>query len=65
MADDQNSDPAPVMTAKEVCSYLHIHRATLYRLIRTAKIPFFRIGSDYRFNLEEIDLWRFDNARKR
>jgi excisionase family DNA binding protein len=57
MPADDRSGPPPVMTAKEVCSYLDISRATLYRLIRTAKIPFFRMGFDYRFNREAIDLW--------
>jgi excisionase family DNA binding protein len=50
-------DGVPVMDAPEVCGYLHIHRSTLYRLIKRSEIPFFKIGSDYRFNREEIDAW--------
>jgi excisionase family DNA binding protein len=57
MADEPSSD-TPVMDALDVCDYLHIHRSTLYRLIRRSEIPYFRIGSDYRFNREEIDEWR-------
>jgi excisionase family DNA binding protein len=52
------SSDAPVMTATEACDYLRIHRSTLYRLIKRREIPFFLIGSDYRFNREEIDEWR-------
>jgi excisionase family DNA binding protein len=48
---------SPVMTTREVCAYLGIHKSTLFRLIASRKIPFFRIGSDYRFNQEEIDEW--------
>jgi excisionase family DNA binding protein len=48
---------SPVMTAKEVCTYLGIHKSTLFRLVDARKIPFFRIGSDYRFNCEAIDEW--------
>jgi excisionase family DNA binding protein len=48
---------APVMDAPEVCDYLSIHRSTLYRLIKRGEIPYFRIGSDYRFNREAIDEW--------
>ena len=59
----QGSLPGPhsnadVVDAREVCAYLHIHRATLYRLIRRYEIPFFRVGRHYRFNREEIDEWR-------
>jgi excisionase family DNA binding protein len=47
-----------VMDASEVCAYLHISRATLYRLIDRSKIPCFRMGYHYRFNREQIDEWR-------
>ena len=47
----------PVMDATEVCVYLGIHRVTLYRYIKAGRIPYFRIGSDYRFNRETIDDW--------
>jgi excisionase family DNA binding protein len=49
---------SPVMTVAEVSSYLRIHRSTLYQLIRAAGMPFFRMGSDYRFNRHAIDEWR-------
>jgi excisionase family DNA binding protein len=35
---------AEVLTADELSDYLRIHRSTLYRLIKTRQIPFFRIG---------------------
>jgi excisionase family DNA binding protein len=47
-----------VMDAPEVCAYLHISRATLYRLLNRNKIPYFRVGYHYRFNREQIDEWR-------
>jgi excisionase family DNA binding protein len=42
----------------EVADYLRVHRSTIYRLLRQHGIPAFRIGSDWRFNIEEIDRWR-------
>jgi len=45
------------MDAHGVCDYLRIHKSTLYRLIKRDEIPYFRIGSDYRFNREAIDEW--------
>jgi excisionase family DNA binding protein len=47
-----------VMTVKEVSDYLHVHPSTIYRLIKRRQIPAFRIGSDWRFNVETIDKWR-------
>jgi excisionase family DNA binding protein len=47
-----------VMTVEEVSEYLHVHPSTIYRLIKRNKIPAFRIGSDWRFNIETIDKWR-------
>jgi excisionase family DNA binding protein len=42
----------------DLCAYLRIHRSTLYQLVRDRKIPFFRIGADYRFDRQAIDEWR-------
>lgn len=49
---------ANVMNVKEVAAYLRCHESTIYRLIKGKKIPAFRIGSDWRFNVESIDDWR-------
>ena len=50
--------PTKVMTVREVSAYLHVHPTTIYRLLRKKKIPAFHIGSDWRFNIEDIDRWR-------
>lgn len=47
-----------VMTVGEVCALLRIHQSTLYRLLKRGKFPCFKVGSDYRFNREQIDKWR-------
>jgi excisionase family DNA binding protein len=46
-----------VLTPKEVCEMLHIHRATLYKLIRKGKLPSFKIGGDWRFRQDVILRW--------
>ena len=46
------------MTVDEFSEYLQVHPSTIYRLIKRRKIPAFRIGSDWRFNIETIDKWR-------
>lgn len=46
-----------VLTVQDVATRLHVHPITVYRLIRSAKLPAFRIGRIWRFNAEEIDNW--------
>ncbi|HLI64593.1 MAG TPA: helix-turn-helix domain-containing protein [Terriglobales bacterium] len=47
-----------VLTVKEVADYLHVHTSTIYRLLKSNRLPAFRVGSDWRFNVEAIDHWR-------
>ncbi len=51
--------PDEVLTVTELAEYLKVHRSTIYRLLKAHKLPSFKIGSDYRFNREQIDEWRF------
>jgi len=49
---------AKVITVGELAEYLRVHRSTLYRLLKKGQLPGFKIGSDWRFNVEVIDEWR-------
>jgi excisionase family DNA binding protein len=49
---------ARVITIAELAQYLRVHRSTLYRLLRKGQLPGFKIGSDWRFDVETIDKWR-------
>jgi len=51
---------ARVMTLEEVADYLRVHPSTIYRLLKKKQLPAFKVGSDWRFNLESIDRWRAD-----
>ena len=42
----------------EVAEYLRVHPSTIYRMLKQRKIPAFKLGSDWRFNVESIDRWR-------
>jgi len=55
---------ASVLTVKELAVYLRIHPSTIYRLLKRGQLPAFRIGSDWRFNVEEIDRWRVEGEKK-
>ncbi len=48
---------SPVWTADEVCEYLQIHAGTLYKLVRNHQFPAFHMGSDWRFNIEQVEAW--------
>ncbi len=56
---------ANVLTLEEVASYLRVHPSTVYRLLKKRQIPAFKMGSDWRFNLEAIDQWRSEVEKGR
>jgi excisionase family DNA binding protein len=45
------------LTVDELSDLLQVHRSTIYRLLRERKLPGFRVGSDWRFNVEEVERW--------
>jgi excisionase family DNA binding protein len=51
-------DNSRVMTVKELSDYLKIHPSTVYRQLKRGQLPAFKVGSDWRFNVESIDRWR-------
>jgi excisionase family DNA binding protein len=53
---------AKVITIGELAEYLRVHRSTLYRLLKKGELPGFKIGSDWRFNVEVIDRWRMQQS---
>jgi excisionase family DNA binding protein len=48
---------ATVMTLEEVAEFLRVHPSTVYRLLKGRNIPAFKVGSDWRFNIESIEKW--------
>jgi excisionase family DNA binding protein len=50
--------PDEIMTVAELAQYLRVNRSTIYRLLKVRKLPAFKVGSDWRFNREQIDDWR-------
>lgn len=53
---------AKVLTVNELSEYLRVHRSTIYRLLKKGELPGFKIGSDWRFNVEAIDEWRLQQG---
>jgi len=52
-----------ILTVDELSEYLQVHRTTIYRLLKQGKLPGFRVGSDWRFNLEAIDRWCLEQGK--
>ena len=46
-----------VLTMKEICDLLQVHKSTVYKLVRRGSIPGFRVGSDWRFRRDVIERW--------
>lgn len=46
-----------LMLVPEVAAWLKIHTSSVYRMIKRKAIPYFRIGSDYRFDTQELRGW--------
>jgi excisionase family DNA binding protein len=44
-----------LMTCKELAEYMQINIMTVYRLIKTKKLPFIKLGGAYRFPKTAID----------
>ena len=53
---------AKVLTVSELSEYLRVHRSTVYRLLKNGQLRGFKIGSDWRFNVEAIDVWRLQQG---
>ena len=56
------TNAAKVLTVNELSDYLRVHRSTIYRLLKRGQLPGFKIGSDWRFNVEAIDEWRLHQS---
>ena len=49
--------PSTILTVRELSEHLRVHPTTVYRLLRSRQIPGFRVGSDWRFDIDMIDRW--------
>ncbi len=49
---------SPVITVRGLAEYLRVHPSTVYRLVKLGLLPAFKVGSDWRFNREDIQCWR-------
>jgi len=55
-----------ILTAAELATFLRCNKATIYRLANAGELPGFKLGSDWRFRVDDIELWlsRLSNANR-
>ena len=46
-----------ILTLGEVSSYLKLHKATVYKMAQTGKIPALKVGKVWRFKREKLEAW--------
>ncbi len=46
-----------VLTTTELAELLRCDKSTIYRLANQRELPAFKIGSDWRFRIREIEAW--------
>lgn len=47
----------PIMTLKEVATYLKLAEKTAYRLAAEGKLPGFKVGGSWRFRKTDVEHW--------
>lgn len=52
----------PVMTSREVMSYLRIGRTTFDKLVAQRELRGFKVGRDHRFYRAEIEDWAMNGG---
>jgi len=54
---------AAIMTVSELALYLRVTRSTVYRLLKAADLPAFRVGSDWRFMRKDVEEWMLSRIK--
>jgi excisionase family DNA binding protein len=49
--------PVKVLTKTEACKYLNASHSAINGMLKRREIPAFRVGSDWRFNVEDLERW--------
>jgi len=49
------------LTTEEVLDYLQVNLRTVYRLIKSRKLPATRVGRQWRFRRRDLDIWLSNN----
>jgi excisionase family DNA binding protein len=62
---DEQPGAFHVMTIRELAEHLRVSKTTVYRLLQKNALPAFKVGADWRFNVEQIEAWELALANAR
>jgi excisionase family DNA binding protein len=51
------------LTLSELSEHLHVSKTTIYKMLRERKLPGFRVGHEWRFNVDAIERWQRDQMK--
>ena len=57
MKNEKDEPFGEILTVHELARYLRCHPTTIYRMLKQGKLRAFKIGSDWRFRLDDIRHW--------
>lgn len=46
-----------ILTVRDVASYLKLNERTVYRMAVSGRIPAFKVGASWRFQMTELQHW--------
>jgi len=55
--------PTDVMTVEQVADYLQLNKLTVYKYIRTGRLPASKLGKSYRVRMSDVN-WFLENAKQ-
>jgi len=53
----QNNIMERWLTLEQIAEYLQMSTSSIYKMAQKGKIPAYKVGRQWRFNKEEIDMW--------
>ncbi len=53
-----------ILTIRQLAEYLMVSEKTVYRMVERSELPALRVGSQWRFRRQDIDVWLNDAVRK-
>ncbi len=55
--EQRNTQNEEILTVNEAAEYLKVAKPTLYRYIQNNQIPYFKIGTTFRFDKNYLRKW--------
>lgn len=46
-----------ILTLQEIAEYLKVDKRTVYRMVKSKKLPAFKVGNQWRFSKTDIFKW--------